>query len=146
MITSKASIAAVALSLFLLFAAAAQADETDQIGIAPRAALSPEGWAKVTLFYSCAPRTGTTYIDMSIAQTWGPDGEFGTSSFEDLSAPLTCDGRIRAARVVAGADLDPYHFVLGPARVAASFWNDVLGHWHESTGFGPRVTGPVVLR
>jgi hypothetical protein len=146
MITSKASLAAVTLSLFLLFAAAAQADETDQIRIAPEGALSLEGWAKVTFFYSCAPRTGTTYIDMGIVQTWGPNGEISTSSFDDLSEPLTCDGETHKARVVAGGDLAPFAFVPGPAHVEAAFWNDVLGHWHEPTGFGPKVTGTVVLR
>lgn len=147
MISSKASIAAVTVSLFLLFGAAAQADETDQISIVPSGALSPEGWAKVKFFYSCAPRAATTtYIDMGIVQTWGPNGESSTSSFDDLSAPLTCDGETHKVRIVAGGDLPPYAFVPGPAYVEAAFWNDVLGHWHEPTGFGPKVTGSVVLR
>jgi hypothetical protein len=143
--TSKASIAAVIVSLFLLVAPAAQADEADQIAIAPTARITPEGWAKVKLVYSCAPRVGSTHIDMNIVETWGPDGEY-TSSFDDLSPSLTCDGASHTTRVIAGGDFDPYVFYPGPAQVEAAFWNDVLGGWQDPTGFGPHVEGTVLLR
>jgi hypothetical protein len=142
----KLSIAAVSLTLVLLMAPVAQGAETDQITIAPTGALSPEGWAEVKVAYSCAPRPGTTtYLDSAVIQTWGRNGEFGTSSFDDLSGPLTCDGRTHRIWVVSGADLEPYHFVLGPAQAEASFWNDVLGHWNYPEGFGPRVSASVEL-
>ena len=140
MLTSRVSIAAVALALSLLLVPVAQAGVTDQIKIAPRGQVSPEGWALVTITYSCAPRAGTTtYLDYAVIQ---PE----TSSFDDLSGPLTCNGRTNKVVVISGADLDPYRFVPGAARVEASFWNDVLGHWNYPTGFGPRVSAMVTLR
>jgi hypothetical protein len=64
---------------------------------------------------------------------------------DDVSAPLTCDGRTHRARVVAGGDFPPTPACPGAARVEAAFCNDELGHWHEPTGFGPKLTGTVVL-
>ena len=98
MLTSRVSIAAVALALSLLLVPAAQAGVTDQIKIAPRGQVSPEGWALVTITYSCAPRAGTiTYLDYAVIQ---PE----TSSFDDLSGPLTCNGRTNKVVVISGAD------------------------------------------
>jgi hypothetical protein len=145
MITSKASIAAVVVSLFLLFAAAAQADETDQISISAKGSLSPEGWAKMKFSYSCAPRVGTTSMVSNATQDY-PNSDEWVASFERYSEPLTCDGEIHKTRIVHSGDLIPYAFVPGAARVEASFWNDVLGHYYEPTGFGPLVDGTVVLR
>lgn len=139
MSTATVRIAAVTIAFCLLFAAATQARETDQIRFSPTGDLSPEGWAGVTVFYSCAARPGTTtYLDMAAVQDFA-----GAASFDELSEPLTCNGKTNKIVHDNGSDFDPY--VPGPARVEASFWNDVLGGWN-SGGFGTRVVDTVVLR
>ena len=132
MITPKVSFAAVLLALTLLFAAGAQAGPADQIKFPPKGQISPEGWAVITVSYSCAPRAGDTYIDTAVIQD-------GTSSFEDQTGPLTCNGKPQQVVTVSGGDLEPYRFVPGPARVEASFYN-------AASGYGPRVTDTVTLR
>lgn len=148
MITRKMGVVAFTLALSLLLAPAAQASATDRIKLAPRGQLSPEGWAGVTAFYTCAPRAGTTYMEMAVTQDYGPNGEYYSSGFDGISGPLTCDGRIHKVLVYVQSDNgnpETYRFVRGRASSEASFWNDILGGWN-SGGFGPRVSGSLVLR
>jgi hypothetical protein len=148
MTTRKMGAVAVSLALSLLLAPAAHAGNKDRIKLAPKGQLSPEGWAGVTAFYSCASHPGTTYMEMAVTQTYGPNGEYYSSGFDGFSAPLTCDGKIHKVLVYVQSDNgnpETYRFVPGRASGEASFWNDVLGGWN-SGGFGPRVSGTVVLR
>ena len=82
----------VLLALTFGLAAVSVAQAKDRVKVPSKGTISPEGWAGVTFPYRCDPRPGLTYLDVSVVQTFGPNGEFSISSFDDVSPPaLICD-------------------------------------------------------
>jgi hypothetical protein len=138
----------VLVTLTFGLAAVSVAEARDRVKVPSKGEISPEGWAGVTFPYRCDPRPGLTYLDVSVVQIFGPNGEFSISSFDDVSPPaLICDNKRNKQTVFSGADLSNYppgdeqtRFVPGRATVCATFWND------ESGFFGTRVCRRVKLR
>jgi hypothetical protein len=138
----------VLLTLTFGLAAVSVAEARDRIKVPSKGTITPEGWASVTFRYSCDPRPGLTYLDVSVVETFGPNGEFSISSFDDVSPPpLICDKKRHPQTVASGADLSNYppgaeesRFVPGRAQVCATFWNT------ESFFFGTRECRRVKLR
>jgi hypothetical protein len=138
----------VLLTLTFGLAAVSVAQAADRLKVPSEGTITPEGWAGVTFPYSCDPRPGDSYLDVSVVQSFGPNGEYSISSFDDVSLPaLICDKTRNLQTVFSGADDSNYppggeqnRFVPGRATVCAMFWNSESGY------FGTQVCRKLVLR
>jgi hypothetical protein len=131
----------VLLTLTFGLAAVSVADARDRIKVPSKGTITPEGWASVTFRYTCDPRPGLTYLDVSVVQLFGPNGEFSISSFDDVSdPPLVCDKRRHPQTYgEIGADVSNYppeepqsRFIPGRAEVCATLWNTESGFFRET--------------
>src|SRR5215208_4931145 len=123
--------AALALMLSLTFASTAWAADTITLPAKGKATPPPEGFAVVKVTYTCDPREGETYMDMSVVQTITDEtGTYTVSDFDHIDGllPLTCDGRKHKVTQVMGADSVITDFATGPATVCAGFWNTLSSY------------------